>query len=168
MKIKDHYDIKSTNYSSNFMFKTWLLLMKDKTKFVSESNNAIFQVLGITTGLIGGLIPNDLFDIFYHKLVIFPFIITMFPHVICYNTGWVLSLLVICKLDCIHTCIQDGYLTSIMMEFFNLIEIPPIYIFHCYEMIFIVFSLPVCFNHFIPKSHIKRRRINGRNRKIYE
>ena len=59
LKSKDHYDIKITNYSSTFMFKNWILLMKNKTKSVYESNTEIFEVLGIVTGIIGGLIPYE-------------------------------------------------------------------------------------------------------------
>ena len=59
IKSKDHHDIKITNYSSTFMFKNWILLMKNKTKSVYESNTKIFEVLGIVTGIIGVLIPYE-------------------------------------------------------------------------------------------------------------
>ena len=49
------------------------------------------------------------FEKFFEQLRFSDAIVTLGPHLICYNIGWVLDLHAFCKFECIQACIQDGY-----------------------------------------------------------
>ena len=61
IKFKYRRDIKNTIFFPTFYVQTWILIIKDESKFVSEPKTAIFEVLYILTGLIRGFISYELF-----------------------------------------------------------------------------------------------------------
>ena len=120
IKFKDHCDIKNTNLFFHFLCSNMAPTHKRGVQVGIQTQDWNMWSFIYHHWAYRWFDSICFFEKFFHQLEMVAFITTLLP----YNIGWVFSLHDICKFDCIKTCIQDGYLIFIIMEFSDSLRLP--------------------------------------------